>query len=50
MDLKNPKKGGSMVQEHVFLKGQEMWHFYFLIFSRFVTFAFRNCFTLCNTV
>ena len=33
-----------MVQGQVFLKGEGVvgWHFSFLIFSRFIIFAFRN--------
>ena len=37
-----------MVQGQVFLKGGD-WHFY-LIFSRFVIFTFRNYFILCKIV
>ena len=43
--------GGSMVREHVFLKGGGgNWHFSYLIFSRFIIFTFRNYFTLCKIV
>ena len=40
-----------MVQGQVFLKGGGyFWHFSYLIFSRFMIFAFRNYFTLCKIV
>ena len=41
------KRGGSMVQGQVFLKGR-CWHFSYLFFSRFIIFTFRNYFTLCK--
>ena len=37
------------MQGQVFLKGGG-WHFSYLIFSRFIIFAFRNYFTLCKIV
>ena len=40
------KGGGSMVQGQVFLKGGG-WYFY-LIFSGFIIFKFRNYFILCE--
>ena len=42
------KRGGSMVQGQVFLKGGD-WCFY-LIFSRFIIFNYRNYFILCEIV
>ena len=46
------KKGGvCMVQGQVFLKGgRGMWHFSYLIFSRFMIFTFRSYFTLWKIV
>ena len=45
------KRGGSLVQRQVFLKGGEgVWHFSYLIFSRFIIFTFRNYFTLYRIV
>ena len=41
------KRGGSMVQGQVFLKGR-CWHFSYLFFSSFIFFTFRNYFTLCK--
>ena len=38
-----------MVQGQVFLKGGG-WRFFYLIFSRFIIFTFRNYFTLCKIV
>ena len=43
------KRGGSVVQGQVFLKGR-CWHFSYLFFSRFIIFTFRNYFTLCKIV
>ena len=43
------KGGGSIVQGQVLLQGGS-WHFSYLIFSRFIIFAFRNYFTLCKIV
>ena len=45
------KGGGSMVQGQVVLKGGRGWcNFFYIIFSRFVSFTFRNYFTLCKIV
>ena len=50
-DWKIKKRGISMVQGQVFLKGGgEGWHFPYLIFSMFTIFTFRNYFTLCKIV
>ena len=48
-EWKIKKRGGSMVQKQVFLKGEDC-HFSYLIFSRFIIFTFRNYFTLCKIV
>ena len=41
-----------MAQGQVFLKGAGGgdWHFFYLIFSRFIIFIFRNDFTLTKIV
>ena len=45
--LKIKKRGWKYGQEQVFLKrGEGGWHFSYLIFSSFIVFTFRNCFTL----
>ena len=46
------KRGGSMVQGQVFLKGEGRvgWRLSYLIFTRFIIFTFRNYFTLCKIV
>ena len=47
--LKIKKEGGSTVEGQAYLKGGG-WHFFYLIFSKFIIFTFRNCFTLCKIV
>ena len=38
-----------MVQGQIFLKGGD-WHFCYLIFLRFIIFAFKNYFIFCKIV
>ena len=49
-NLKNKKKGWKYGAGAGLLKRGGSWHFSYLIFSRFIIFAFRNYFTLCKIV
>ena len=47
--IERGRGNGNMVLGQVFLKWGG-WHFFYLIFSRFIIFTFRNYFTLCKIV